>query len=173
MLFCDSVGRDIKLKLSSRIFRFLIYVSVVLLGLIVSISSLLFTTSFFEDDVAVAIVMASFSGFVAVVSVVVSKSIENREAIKQAIRKNKVLVYEELMGIYFRTFFPEVEGRPKEVSEEEFKEKIRKEIIKDLRLLMPRLITWSNEDVLVEFKEIRKKSLNGDSSLMFSFEKMM
>src|SRR5476651_402723 len=75
-----------------------------------------------QSQLSVAIVTGSLAAIASVIILVVTKRLEQQEAIRQEHRSKKIPVYEELIHLIFRLMFSEKMGKQPLVGQELFKE---------------------------------------------------
>jgi hypothetical protein len=105
-----------------------------------------------ESQVSVAIVAASGAAMLSVVSLIVTKHLESRNAILQELRAKKVPVYEHLIRIMFTVVFAEKRGE---------KPPTEQELIKEFASFTEKILVWGSDDVIRAYSRFRGGS-SGD-----------
>lgn len=104
-----------------------------------------------SPTVAAAIVAAAGTGLLSVVTVVIQRVYERRQAVDQQIRQRKVEVYTDLLTHFFDIF-----GIGENRSDEESKAVIESAMLR-LGKLTPSLIAWASDPVLLAWSQYRRK----------------
>jgi len=125
--------------------------------------------SLLQKDVAAAIVAASGTVLISVLSLIISKRWERMKEIQQEHRRKKIPIYEEFIQFWFKVLFSQQAGS-QQVSE--------KEITKFLSDFTQKLILWGSDEVLRDFSNFRVRfaNINPDKppiDIMFEFEKLL
>lgn len=119
-----------------------------------------------ESDIAVAIVAASATITVSVVSLVISKVMETRATITQELRAKKVPIYEDLISTVFKFQFAEKLGE-KPMSETE--------LIRFFANLTEKLTIWGSDGVIRAFSDFRLAStrVGAPENILFIYENLL
>lgn len=125
-----------------------------------------------NKDIAAAIIAASVTIILSVISIVLTKILERRSEIVRELRLKKIPIYEELIKFWFNVLFASKAGKqpPSE-----------KEIVIFLNDFTQKLIIWGSDGVLKYYTIFRDKLINADANKitaahfdgMFIFEKLM
>jgi hypothetical protein len=99
-----------------------------------------------DSAVATAVVAASATVLISVISLLVSKSWEQRRAIEEAHREHKRAIYEEFMGFWFSTITNPASGLDPPTEEE---------IQRFTALFTQKLILWASSDLLTRYNAFR------------------
>ncbi|MEG3158225.1 hypothetical protein ACKVMH_10105 [Lysobacter zhanggongensis] len=123
-----------------------------------------------SSDIAVAIIAASATAFVSVVSIVLGKIYESRIAIQKELRERRVPAYEGLLNFLFRVFMGAKIG----------KAPTEKELVKFLVEYNHQMMVWGSDAVLSEWSTWRKllqESSNTEGAdfvpAMYQYEKLI
>jgi len=119
-----------------------------------------------KSDIAVAIVAASATITVSVVSLVISKVMETRATITQELRTKKVPIYEDLISTVFKFQFAEKLGE-KPMSEAE--------LIRFFANLTEKLTIWGSDGVIRAFSDFRLAStrVGAPTDILFIYENLL
>lgn len=107
-----------------------------------------------NSDIAVAIIAASATVFVSVVSIVLGKAYEARALIQKEHREKKIPVYEDLINFMFRILMSTKTGTTP--SEEE--------ILNFMSDFTQRIMVWGSDDVVAAWVKWRRAALNAEKS---------
>ena len=119
-----------------------------------------------KSDIAVAIVAASATITVSIVSLVISKVMETRSAVIQELRAKKIPIYEELISTLFKYQFAEKLG------EERMGET---ELIKFFANLTEKLTIWGSDGIIRAFSDFRLASsrIAKPEDILFIYENLL
>ncbi len=124
-----------------------------------------------NPNIATAILAASVTILVSVVSLIYSKRWERRLEIEQELRKQKVPLYENFMAFWFRILQAQKPGLEPITD---------KEMANFIFEFSHKLIIWGSDDVLKQYAEFRNTSFDligatppKSFELMLSFEKLL
>ena len=142
-----------------------------LLGLIVwgaylAVSALVSILAAIESNVAVAVVAASSTIAVSVISLAVSKRFEAKAAVRHELRVKKVPVYESIISTLFKTQFADKVGE---------KPPTQQELIQFFAKVTEQLVVWGSDEVVREFRAFRMAFINGGNPIegLFKYEKLL
>ena len=132
---------------------FKIMLSFILLAGLISLGYLLITKfwavfSILDPKLTAALLAASATILVSVISVIFSKRQEQRVAIENQLREKKVPVYEEIINFIFRITFAEKLSK---------KQPSEKEMIKFFADTTRDLVIWGSHDMIKAFSEFREE----------------
>ncbi|HET7231514.1 MAG TPA: hypothetical protein VFJ16_16005 [Longimicrobium sp.] len=119
-----------------------------------------------QPPVAAAIIASSGTILVSVFTLLVSKLIERKNAIRLQIREKKIPAYEELISTSFKVLYSDkLEGKPME----------EKEMLRLLVGATERLVIWGSDEVLLAYRAFRRYSEQPESSaeILFLWERLM
>lgn len=123
-----------------------------------------------DSDIAVAIIAASATVFVSVLSLVLGKIHETRIAIQKDLRERKVPAYEGLLSSVFQMLMGDKIGKP--ISE--------KEMLKFFFEYNNKMMIWGSDAVLADWSKWRKMLIasadsggNGLVPAMLQYEKLI
>jgi hypothetical protein len=105
-----------------------------------------------QSQVSVAIVAAAGAATLSVVSLIISKHLESRAAIRQELRAKKVPVYEHLIRIMFTIIFAEKRGE---------KAPSQEELIREFANFTEGILIWGSDDALRAYSRFRSDSVSG------------
>ncbi len=119
-----------------------------------------------NSDLAVAIVAASLTGLVSVITLIVSKRQESQSLVQQQIREKKIPIYEQLISFLINAILADKIGKEK-MSEQE--------MVKKFAEFVEELIIWGSDGVLLRYEQFRNATNRGVSpaELMFIFEALL
>jgi hypothetical protein len=119
-----------------------------------------------QSDLAIAIIAASASVIVSVISLLISKYMEQRQIIIQEIRTKKVPVYERLISMLFKILFADKIGEEKPSEQE---------TIKFFAEFTEQLIVWGADEVVRAFQKFRAAPLTGVDPMeqLFLYEDLL
>ena len=119
-----------------------------------------------ESDIAVAVIAASASISVSLISLVVSKYLESKAAIIQEIRAKKIPIYEELISVLMRFVFAQKLGL-EPMSESE--------LMKFMAEFTEKITVWGSDDVIKAWRKFRLSAGGGSNpqSILFVYEDML
>jgi hypothetical protein len=119
-----------------------------------------------KSDISVAIVAASATITVSIVSLVISKVMETRATIIQELRAKKVPIYEELISTMFKFQFAEKLG------EERMSEA---ELIRFFANLTEKLTIWGSDGIIRAFSDSRLASsrIANPEDILFIYENLL
>lgn len=125
--------------------------------------------SILQKEVAAAIVAASATVLISVLSLIISKHWERIKEIQQEHRGKKIPIYEEFIQFWFKVLFSQKTGA-QQIPE--------KEITKFLIDFTQKLILWGSDEFLKGFSNFKRRHANvrTDSpqiDIMFEFEKLL
>jgi hypothetical protein len=114
-----------------------------------------------DKQVAAAIIAASTTILVSVLSLILAKYFENKRLIEKDIRDKKIIVYEKLM-----TYFFQLTGA---------KDKSKVQSIDDFYIeFAPSFITWGSDEVIKLWSDFRKVASSSDTlATLATFEKLL
>ena len=121
-----------------------------------------------NPNIAVAIVAGSVTVTVSILSVIISRHLENRALIKKELREKKIPVYEDLIKFLFKVLMGDKIGSaPSE-----------KELIKFMADNTQRIMVWGSDSVLESYVKFRRLSLIADKvenpiDFMITYEEML
>src|SRR6266702_554274 len=118
------------------------------------------TLSTINPSLAVGIIAAGSTVIVSVVSVLISKHLEQKTAIKNQQREKKIPIYEELLTFIFTLWRPIKDGTEPPAE---------KEILDFMFNFTPKLIVWGSSEVVIKFAKF-KSSTQDPNTLIFSIE---
>lgn len=122
-----------------------------------------------DNQIAIAIITASATVFVSVVSIIIGKSFENKRVIEQQNKLKKIDIYGYIVDSFFEFFKKsKINSLNSETTKEEL-EKLGVKITKDL-------VLWGGRNVIkeyVKFREFGKKPNKNDISINFQFENFL
>jgi len=158
-----------KLKKVSQIILGFGILGLLLWGTLVAFSRALNWLLGLKSEVATAIIAASATVFVTLLSLVVSKYYERRGEIARENRLKKIPAYEQLISFIFSIL---QQGKPG------FQDLTEADLIKTYSALTEKMIVWGSDEVLKSFGEFRVASLKlsqeqGLPRLMVSLEDLM
>jgi hypothetical protein len=114
-----------------------------------------------DKQVAAAIVAASTTIIVSVVSLILAKYYENKRLIEKDIRDKKIIVYEKLIKFFFQ--FIGTKNKAKVQGMDEFYIEFA-----------PSFITWGSDEVIKHWSDFRKVATNGDAHVTLAhFEQLL
>ena len=103
-----------------------------------------------NSDIAVAIIAASATVFVSVLSIILGKAYESRTLIRKELREKKIPVYEDLIKFMFRILMgAETDDQPSE-----------KEILDFMSHFTQRIMVWGSDDVLASWVRWRRAAID-------------
>ena len=115
-----------------------------------------------DPTISAAAVTAMATVIVAVATLTISRHIERRKAIEAEIRTSKIPVYSRLVSGLFTLLQAEAGPQRTAAAEALFRD------------LTPDLITWSSDDVLVEWSRFRRNVVNlPPEEAVFALEKVL
>ena len=142
-----------------------------LLGLIgwgayLAVSALVSILASMQSNVAVAVVAASGTIVVSVISLAVSKYLEGKVAVRQELRAKKVPIYESIIGTLFKTHFADKVGE---------KPPTEKELMRFFITVTEQLVVWGSDEVVREFRAFRMAFVDGGNPTegLFQYEKLL
>jgi hypothetical protein len=114
-----------------------------------------------DKQVAAAIIAASTTVLVSVLSLILAKYFENKRLIEKDIRDKKIIVYEKLMAYFFQIIGS--------------KDKSKMQSMEDFYVdFAPSFITWGSDEVLKHWSDFRKVASKSDSyATLLNFEKLL
>jgi membrane protein implicated in regulation of membrane protease activity len=113
---------------------------------VVAIQAAISVFSSLNSQVAVAIIAASATVFVSVLSIVLGKVYDRREQINREIRERKIPVYEDLIRFMFRVLMGEKTGNaPTE-----------KEMLEFFLDFTQRIVVWGSDDVFMSWSKWKR-----------------
>lgn len=125
-----------------------------------------------NSDTAVAIIAASASLLISVITVLITKHYERKQEILKELSLKKIPIYQNLIGFFFRIILGEKSGQmpPSE-----------KEIIEFMSKMTEELISWSSDEVLIAFSSFRTNliQLNDETNkgdplaIMYEYEQLL
>jgi len=119
---------------------FIYYVTKLLLGFLETAQS----------QLAVAIIVSSLAAAASVITLIITKRLEQEAAIQQEHRSKKIPVYEEIIRLIFRIIFSEKTGeQPLE----------GQELIKEFSNITQKLMIWGSDDVINAYVSFRTGSI--------------
>lgn len=92
--------------------------SSLVLSIIAIVVTLIIGINVFESDIAIAIITASTTIFVAVFSAIWARNIEKTQAIEQQIREKKIPIYEDFLTVAFSIIFSQKDTDDEDKEEE-------------------------------------------------------
>jgi hypothetical protein len=105
-----------------------------------------------QSQISGAIVTGSLAATASVIILVITKRLEQQEAIRQEHRSKKIPIYEEVIGLIFRILFADKMGeRPLE----------GQTLIKEFSNITQKLLIWGSDDVINAYVAFRNGSLAG------------
>lgn len=113
-----------------------------------------------NSNVAVAIIAASATVLVSVLSIVLGKVYESRSLIQKEHREKKVPVYEDLINFLFRASMSPKASEP--ISQ--------KDMIEFMSAFTPRAMVWASDEVLAAWVKWRKTLINDTSRKVNSLD---
>lgn len=128
--------------------------------------------AFFDDEIARAILAASGTALISVLSALTVKFFEGQQEIEQGIRDKKIPVYEEFVVFVMRQVMPETpksktesvvqsQGKPPRKrsprSGSDNKDESDREIRRFARSFTAKLILWGTDDVIKEWSTYRRQ----------------
>ncbi|MBP6298104.1 MAG: hypothetical protein KA401_02060 [Anaerolineae bacterium] len=137
-----------------------------------------------ENEVAVAIITAGAAIFASVFSLIWQRKAEKERAIEQQIREKKIPVYEKLISATLgsilsqkKTEIPE-HAKPSKSPQRREAHAIDEtpDLVAQLRGLIPDLVVWGTNEVLMSFMNLRRvsaKEVKTVDEVMFAFENML
>ncbi len=151
------------------ILRFLFALSViggVAWAIYLIVAAILSSLTKLESDVAVAIVAASATVIVSVLTLVISKILEGRASITQELRAKKTPIYENIISTLYKLQFAEKLG------EEPLSEQ---ELMKFIADIMEKLTIWDSDGVIRAFSDFRLATVRGADSvdILFIYENLL
>ncbi|MGD1859847.1 MAG: hypothetical protein ACFB0E_07740 [Leptolyngbyaceae cyanobacterium] len=131
-----------------------------------AIIAIIFGILSLESDIAVAVIAASASISVSLMSLVVSKYLESRAAITQEIRAKKIPIYEELISFVMRVVFAQRLGL-EPVTEDELMEFMAE--------FTEKITVWGSDDVIKVWRKFRLSAASGSNtqSILFMYEDIL
>ena len=119
-----------------------------------------------QSNVAIAVVAASGTIFVSVISLAMSKHFEGKAAVRQELRAKKVPIYESIISTMFKIQLAE------KVGEEPPTEK---ELIRFFATVTEQLVVWGSDEVVREFRAFRMAFGDGGNPTegLFQYEKFL
>ncbi|WP_430109287.1 hypothetical protein [Paenibacillus sp. B1-33] len=137
-------------------------------GILWYLISLLFSVfKGLQKEVAAALIAASATIVVSVLSVVVAKYYEKKRAIEQEHRNKKIPMYEEFVEFLFKILMnKKLEGEP--LTEQE--------MLKFMSAFTQKLLVWGSDDVVLHWSKYRMMSINDKSDAMenmFQMEELL
>ena len=119
-------------------------------GIFIAMRSTARVLTSLNSDIAVAIIAASATVFVSVLSIVLGKAYESRELIKKEHREKKIPVYEDLIRFMFRILMGKKTGdQPTE-----------KEILDFMSDFTQHIMVWGSDDVLASWVRWRRAAID-------------
>lgn len=105
-----------------------------------------------QTDIGKTLIAASVTVFVAVITLVLGKLLEQRLKIRDEIRAKKIPIYEKHIQTFFKIFFaPKLGGRQLD----------QKEIVASFATFAEQMITWGSSDVIKTWNDFRVHSDTG------------
>jgi hypothetical protein len=119
-----------------------------------------------QSDISVAIVAASATITVSIVSLIISKVMETRAAITQELRAKKIPIYEDLISTLFKYLFAEKLGE-KKMSEAE--------LTRFFANLTEKLTIWGSDGIIRAFSTFRlaSSSVAKPEDILFIYENLL
>ena len=124
-----------------------------------------------DPNVAAALIAASATVIVSVLSVVIGRWIENRSRIAEEQRQKKAPIYQELQEFFFKVLFAKQMGKTQPPE---------KEMIRFFAEFVPRFSVWASNDVVRAFLNFRNASSDASvkesdrgARLMFLYEQLI
>jgi len=121
-----------------------------------------------ENQIAASIITASFVALISTMGLILSKHYEHKREIRKELATRKIPVYEELINFSFRCTFAQKMGEEPPTEQE---------TVQFIAKLIPRLIIWSDGNIIKSFCSFRDCSNdNIDTSnpkILFIFEDML
>ena len=119
-----------------------------------------------KSDLAVAIIAASASITVSVLSLIISKRLESQAVIIQELRARKTPIYEEFISTLYRVVFANKIGE-EPMSEEE--------LVKFFANYTEKLTIWGSDDVIKAYRRFRMASVANElpTNSMFLYENLL
>lgn len=119
-----------------------------------------------QSDVAVAVVVAASTIVVTACSLVMSKRLEARAAVRQELRAKKTPTYESIIGMLFKLQFADKIGE---------KSLTNTELMKFFATATEKLVVWGSDEVVREFRAFRMMSIAGGNPIgvLFQYEKIL
>lgn len=114
------------------------------------------TLSSINPSLAVGIIAAGSTIIVSVVSVLITKLLEQKTAIKNQQREKKIPIYEELLAFLFTTW-------RSSVIHNEFP--TQKEMMDFIYVFTPKLIVWGSDEVMVAFSNFKQATNQDDMAI--------
>lgn len=106
-----------------------------------------------QKEVAAALIAASATIVVSVLSVVVAKFYEKKRVIELEHRNKKIPIYEEFVEFLFKLLMNEkLEGKPL----------TEKEMLEFMRGFTQKLLVWGSDDVVLQWSKYRMMFVNND-----------
>ena len=117
-----------------------------------------------DSTFAAALVAASATVVVSVLSVLIAKHLDRRSEISISLRQQKVAAYQALTGLTFSIQYGEKLG--KKLTEQEMLQRFAE--------MMPQLVTWADAGVITSFTTFRRAatSSGGPISVLFAMEEV-
>jgi hypothetical protein len=103
-----------------------------------------------ESETAAAIVTASATIAIALLSLIITKFLEARTAVRQENRAKKIPVYEQIISFIFQIFYQD------RIPEKKLSEA---EMVKVFSDLTEKIIVWGSDDVLKAYTTFRDSSI--------------
>ncbi len=104
-----------------------------------------------NESLAVGIIAAASTVFVSVVTVLISKHLEQKALIRNEHRDKKIPIYEELITFLFKIWRAAKDNKNKPTE---------KEINDFMFSFTQKLIIWGSDEVVVEFNKFRQSGMN-------------
>lgn len=118
------------------------------------------TLSSVNPSLAVGIIAAGSTVFVSVITVLISKRLEQNAMIKNQQREKKIPIYEELIAFLFRVTRASKDGKNMPTEEE----------ITDFMFgFIQKLLIWGSDDVVIAFEKFRRSS-QSQGNILFAVE---
>lgn len=121
-----------------------------------------------EPEVATPVVAAVVTVTVSVFSIVWQRRVERLQRLEEEHREQKVPIYEEFMGLWFRVLFSDKMGEPKPTEHE---------LLKFFKEFTEKLMTWGSDAVIREYSTFRQMAVDPDAEpgigQMLQFEKVL
>jgi len=131
-------------------------VALVILGvmgflLYITVKAYISILSNLEEGVAAAIIAATATILISVLSIIISQQYERTTKVKEEHRQKKIPVYEELMDFLFKTFYDR-----KNSDQESITEKTRE----FMEQFTPKLIVWGSDEVIAAYLRFKKLAVD-------------
>lgn len=139
--------------LVSRIVALLVLAAFVY-GAFVAVRAVFNVVTSLDSEIAVAIIAAAATGFVSVISIVLSKLYESRTLLQREHREKKIPVYEELIKFMSRMFIGAKTGN----------QPTEKELLQFMSDFTQRVMIWGSDNVLAVWVKWRRSSTGEGAS---------